>query len=231
MSKPKKKDDTISTKELLSFTGAPTWNELVSFETNVATSNADVDRLGYVMNPAARGKLKTTPKAANQAVFIWEPNNTVNGYPAFCSLQVPTSQNVCFGNWADLILASWAGVIVTVNPYSLDLQGQIRIVVQMLADNGIRHAASFSVSANSISHAGVLPTATVRLESPGTVAGVYAGVTNSGTFPTASFSGTTVAVEIETDAYQRYLRAFVALGGTSPKFPVAVTVVGTKQIS
>ena len=79
--------------------------------------------------------------------------------------------------------------------------------------------------------AGVLPTATVRLESAGTAAGVYAGVTNSGTFPTASFAGTTVGMEFETDAYQRYLRAFVSLGGTSPRFPVAVTVVGNKQIS
>ena len=67
------------------------------------------------------------------------------------------------------------------------------------------------------SHAGVTPTAAVRLESAGTVAGVYAGVANSGTFPTASFSGTTVSLDFDAGQYNRYMRAFVSLGGTSPK--------------
>jgi HK97 family phage major capsid protein len=139
----------LSTGVTFASQAAPTFAELVSFETNVATSNADIGRLAYLVNPAARGKLKTTPKAANQAIFIWE-NNSINGYTAVCSNQVPTGQNVCFGNWADCVQASWAGVVVTVNPYSLDLQSQVRIVVQMLCDTGLRHAASFSVSANSI---------------------------------------------------------------------------------
>lgn len=83
--------------------------------------------------------------------------------------------------------------------------------------------------------AGVLPTVTVRLESSGTVAGIYSGLAGgigtSGTFPTASFAGTNAVIDFETDAYQRYMRAFVSLGGTSPRFPVAVAIAGRKQNS
>lgn len=79
------------------------------------------------------------------------------------------------------------------------------------------------------SHAGVLPTAAIRLESSGTAAGVYAGVTSSGTFQTANFSGTTTSLLVDTQRYGRYMRAFVALGGTSPKFPISVTLAGIKQ--
>ena len=41
------------------------------------------------------------------------------------------------------------GMDVTVDPYSLSLNGQVRIVVQMLTDVGIRHAESFSVSVDA----------------------------------------------------------------------------------
>lgn len=146
----------LSTGVTFASQSAPTWNEIVSFETNVSTSNADVGKLAYLTNAAGRGRLKTTPKVSAQATFIWERGGggpgfgEINGYTSLASQQVPASQNMIFGNWSDLVVASWAGVIVTVNPYSLDLQGQVRVVVQMLADNGLRHAASFSVSGNSI---------------------------------------------------------------------------------
>ena len=137
---------------------APTWAELVKFETNVSNSNADIGRLAYAVTPTARGRLKTTAKVTNQAFFIWEPDpqgrpgwGLVNGYPAVASKQIPDATNVLFGNWSDLIVADWDGVDITVDPYSLSTSNQVRVVVQILTDSGLRHAASFSASINAIS--------------------------------------------------------------------------------
>jgi hypothetical protein len=54
-----------------------------------------------------------------------------------------------FGNWADLILAEWAGIDVVVDPYSLKKQGQIEVTITLWTDIGVRHAGSFTISADS----------------------------------------------------------------------------------
>ena len=75
----------------------------------------------------------------------------VNGYGAIASKQIPEATNVIFGNWSDLILATWAdGMDVVIDPYTLATVNQIAITVTILADIGIRHAASFAVSSNGI---------------------------------------------------------------------------------
>lgn len=135
----------------------PTWNEVVSFETNVATANADMGKLGYLTNAAGRGRLKTTPKTSGQAFFIWENDpamrpgmGIVNGYQSMASQQCPSDNNLIFGNWADLVIGDWAGVDVVVDPYSLSTSNQVQIVVTIWADSGLRHSASFCVSGNAI---------------------------------------------------------------------------------
>jgi HK97 family phage major capsid protein len=136
----------------------PTFAEMVQFESNVADNNADLGTLGYLVSPKARGKLKTTAVVANQAVFLWSGDmgrgpgwGVVNGYGAFASKQIPEATNVIFGNWADLVVANWAdGLDVVVDPYTLATVNQIQVTVTLLADIGIRHAASFCASANGI---------------------------------------------------------------------------------
>jgi hypothetical protein len=72
----------------------------------------------------------------------------VNGYPAYATKQVP-SDKVIFANWNDLIVADWAGIDIVVDPYSLSLNGQVRVVVTILTDVGVRHPVSFCVSTDS----------------------------------------------------------------------------------
>ncbi len=133
----------------VTFGGAPTWASVVEFETVVANANADIGNLGYLTTPGVRGTWKTTPKAVNYPVYLWEGNGTgfgqVNGYPAGATNQVP-GDKVLYGNWNDLIMADWAGVDVIVDPYTLKLKGQIEVTITLWTDNGIRHAASFTVS-------------------------------------------------------------------------------------
>lgn len=132
----------------VTFGAAPTWAKVVDFETQVGDANADVDTMGYLTTPKVKGAWKTTPKVTNQAVFLWENGNIVNGFQAAATKQVP-SEKVIFGNWNDLIIAEWAGIDVVVDPYSLKKQGLIEITVTMWTDCGVRHAASFCVSTDA----------------------------------------------------------------------------------
>lgn len=102
--------------------GAPTWTQLVNAETLVANANADFGKLAWITSPAGRGKLKRTVKDSNTAaVYLWNDDNELNGYPAYATNQVPsgqtkgTSSNITqavFGNWEALVFAMWGGLDV-----------------------------------------------------------------------------------------------------------------------
>ena len=141
--------NTTGINATVTFGGAPTWADVVGFETGVAVDNALSGNLAYLTTPSVRGKWKTTEKATNTGIFLWENNGSpVNGYRAEASNQVP-SDKVIFGNFADLIVASWDGVDVVVDPYTLASNNQVRIVINQRADVGVRHAVSFNVSTDA----------------------------------------------------------------------------------
>lgn len=127
----------------------PLFTDVVQMETNLAAANADRGRLGYLVTPAARGFAKVTAKINGSGTggMIWE-NDSMNGFPARATNQVPSGNSVLFGRWDDLIVADWDGLDVVVDPYTLSLTGQISVVLQMLTDVGIRHAKSFTWSTN-----------------------------------------------------------------------------------
>lgn len=142
--------NTTNLSTSVTFTNAQTmlYVDALAFENNVALNNADMGKLGYLTTPTVRKNAKNVAElTGGNAVPIWK-NDMVNGFQAFATNQVPTATSVIFGNWDDLILASWAGMQVIVNPYSLDTVGQVRITMQELCDNGLRHPKSFSVSTN-----------------------------------------------------------------------------------
>jgi HK97 family phage major capsid protein len=139
---------SLSTSVTLSAAQSMTYANAVQFETNVSLNNAILGKLGYITTPTVKGNAKLVAEiSAANSVPVWK-NDMVNGYPAFATNQVPTATSVIFGNFDDLILADWADTSVLVDPYSLSLQGQIRVIMQMYCDNGIRHTKSFSVSTN-----------------------------------------------------------------------------------
>ena len=121
----------------------PTWAEVVAMESAVATDNALMGSLHYVIEAAMRGSLKTTEKATNTAKFIWDDNNMLNGYPPLVTNQI-TSGDVFFGNYRDLLVAFWGGLDVLIDPYTNSLSGTLRIVVHESTDIAVRHPESFA---------------------------------------------------------------------------------------
>jgi HK97 family phage major capsid protein len=140
--------------------GAPTWAKIVEMETNVATANADVGRMSYIVNAKTRGKLKTTPKVAGQSEFIWDVragNTPVNGYAAHVTNLLPSNLTKStgtglslgfFGNWADMIIAMWGTLEILVDPYSGSKSGRVGITGFQDFDVAVRHEESFSMIAD-----------------------------------------------------------------------------------
>lgn len=134
---------------------APVWGNLVDLETAINTANALDGTLKYVTNAKGRGKLKQTLVAsAAGSDMIWAKDNTVNGYEALSSNQVPanlvkgTSGAVCsailFGNWRELLIAEWGALDLVTDPYSLADQGLVRVISTQLCDTNLRHVQSFA---------------------------------------------------------------------------------------
>ncbi|ECG8590764.1 phage major capsid protein [Salmonella enterica subsp. salamae] len=127
----------------------PTFDELVAMETAIATDNADVAGMSYVVNAKMRGYAKTTPKFASgtsvaSAGTIWEPNNQINGYGAQVTNQI-SDGDVIFGNFSDLIVGMWGGLDLNVDDKSLSKSGGLRLVVLQDVDFAVRHEESFCV--------------------------------------------------------------------------------------
>lgn len=139
---------------------APVWADIIALETEVAVDNADIGALAYLTNAKARGKLKTTEKAANTAQFIYENGiepgfGLMNGYRAAASNQVPSDLTkgigtalsaIIFGNWNDLVMGLWGTIDILVDPFSGSTSGTVRVVALQDADIGVRHAESFAAA-------------------------------------------------------------------------------------
>jgi hypothetical protein len=115
-------------------------------QTALSSDNADIGTLSYLMNPVQAGVAKQTPKATGEAAMLMAINpNSVAGYPAYVSNQI-TAGSWIFGNWADLIMCSWSGLDLMVDPYSLSTSGAVRTTCFHDLDFVVRHAESFCLA-------------------------------------------------------------------------------------
>jgi HK97 family phage major capsid protein len=146
----------IGTTTLGANGAALTWAGIVGLEYVVGTGNGDIGSLAYLTNSKQRQAMKTTVKGTTGSLgFIWDPGPTpVNGYPCFVTQNVPnnltkgttsTCSAVIFGNFAEAIVAMWAGLDILVDPYTGSNAGTVRVVGLMDVDAAFRHAGSFAV--------------------------------------------------------------------------------------
>jgi HK97 family phage major capsid protein len=127
---------------------APTFAEVVALESDVATANALLGSPVYLMNAAMRGFLKTTSKDTGSGMFLME-GNEVNGYRGVLSNQV-ASNDLWFGNFADLIIGYFSGLDIMVDPFTNSTSGTVRVVAMQDVDIAVRHPESFSRGNNNL---------------------------------------------------------------------------------
>lgn len=138
---------------------APDWADIVDLESAVAVDNADMGALGYLTNAAVRGKLLQTEKASGTAQYVWSDSNTLRGYGAAVSNQVPSNgtkgtgsnlSSMLFGNWNDLIIGTWGGIDINVDTSTGSASGTVRVVALQDVDIAVRHAESFAAMTDII---------------------------------------------------------------------------------
>ena len=141
---------------------APTWDNIIALETNVAAANALTDRLGYLTNAKVRGKLKSTQKfATTNGDPIWADSATpLNGYSAAVTNAVPSNLTkgtasgvasaIIFGNFADLMIGMWGGLDLMVDPYTGSTAGTVRVVALQDVDVAVRNVESFATMVDAL---------------------------------------------------------------------------------
>lgn len=138
------------------------WSHATGLEAACANANAtSTAKAGYLVNTKTVNTAKNTQKATNLP-FIWDGGATpLNGYKAGVTNNVPsnltkgTSSGVCSAvgfssDWSMFVLALFGGLDVTVNPYSLDTQGQVRITLNQYIDWACRQPGAFAFMADAL---------------------------------------------------------------------------------
>jgi len=137
----------------VTFGTAPTWANVVKFEQQIQTANADLGTMQWLTNPTVRGKWKTTVKVPNYPVFLAGDDNLTNGYPVNITNQIGTTGTFAnrsiFGAWGQAMFFDWAGYDVVVDPYTQAANNQVVVTVNLFTDFGVRHWPSFCVSTDS----------------------------------------------------------------------------------
>lgn len=133
----------------ITFGGAVTRAKLINLITKVAVENADVQKMGFLMNPIIKGELQNLETDSGSGLFVMDRANELFGYQVGVSTLVPTNiastkTAVIFGNFADLIIANWGGIDITVDPYTLADKAQVKVVINSFWDIALKHAKSFA---------------------------------------------------------------------------------------
>jgi len=128
--------------------GSIAYDDIVEFQTDVATANALSETCAYVTNPVTAGLLKGRQRFAGTDTPLWVGNifdGTVEGFKAMASNQVP-SATIIFGDWSDVMIAEWGNLELEVNPYANFQAGILGVRAMYSMDVGIRNPGAFSVA-------------------------------------------------------------------------------------
>jgi HK97 family phage major capsid protein len=125
--------------------GAPTFAELVGFETAVLTDNALAGNLNYITTPAMQGYGKTTVLDAGSGRFIQE-GGMINGYPVNVTNQA-AANSILFGNFEDVLIGMWGVLDLSVDTATKAASGGLVLRAFQDVDVAVRHAESFCKNA------------------------------------------------------------------------------------
>ena len=134
---------------------ALTWDDLVEMWSQVATDNAAFGDLSYVFNAATISKaMRTQQFASSNGMSILSAlpyghkmsNQLVSNGTKGTGTALSTA---IFGNFKDVITATWSGLDMVVDPYSNN-NGGLEIRVFQDADVAVRHGQSFCAAKDII---------------------------------------------------------------------------------
>lgn len=96
----------------------------------------------YVMSNKAKSAMRSMLKGTNGTGMVYE-NGEVDGTKAFNTSNVE-GKKYLYADFSNLVLGTWSGADITIDPFSKAADGQIRIVVNMYVDAQILRPEAFT---------------------------------------------------------------------------------------
>lgn len=131
-------------------TGALNRSNLLAAETTLAARNLTGQSYAWLINAVTRGYIKGIKLDEGSGRFLMENNNSLLEYPVVMSNLVPSNLGTetnasaaIFGDWSELFIGQWGGIDLTVDPYTLLLEGQVKIVAQGFFNLVVRRPEAF----------------------------------------------------------------------------------------
>ena len=125
--------------------------DFVSAEQALAEAGGLEGNLSYVAHPALMAELKRSAQVASVSAGV--QGNLINGYPAYftngCTKTGSASADFYFGDFSKLYIGMFGGLDIMVDPYSVAVNGQTRLVLNQYMDWGVSDGAGF-VKATSL---------------------------------------------------------------------------------
>lgn len=133
------------------------WAHLAALEYGPAAGNApETDFSGFIVNPASRKWMRTTPRGTNLP-FMWEGGERpLLGYRAAVTNTMPanltkgTSSTICSSltyanDWSQLVIGIYgAGIDVLADEFTKADTGDVRLIVSAIVGLGVNMPASFA---------------------------------------------------------------------------------------
>ena len=117
-----------------------TFAEAVAMEEVLESKNV-YGEYNYVMSPATKAILRTTPVDKGSGRMVME-NNQVLGIDAYSTNSV-APRGIILGNWSNFYLASFGSLDLTVDNITLAKYGQIQLVVNAYFDYAVVRPEAF----------------------------------------------------------------------------------------
>ena len=107
---------------------------LVANEAKVEDANI-LNEPCYILSNKAKAALRAMAKGAKSTELVYE-NGEIDGTKAYNTSNVPAS-NYLFGDMSSLVVGTWSGLDLIVDPYTQAAKGAVRLVVNMYVDFGV----------------------------------------------------------------------------------------------
>jgi HK97 family phage major capsid protein len=132
----------------------PSWEHVCALEYAVGARHGQMDTPAFVMHPALRRKMRTTPRANGQD-FLMSGDQLLQK-PVNVSAVLPTNLTkgtatdltpLIFGDLSQIVVGFWgpAAVDLMVDPMSRSTTGAIRLIAHVEVGSVVRYAGAVSV--------------------------------------------------------------------------------------
>ena len=134
------------------WTGSPSvylWDDVLEMERLLIANKSLRGNLGALVDPDTYKATKATVKSSGDGLGFLSEDGMLNGYPYRATTHMPAN-SVLFGNWQDLLIATFGGLSLEVAQPGADFaKGTTSFRAILGTDIAVRHPESFVLSTKS----------------------------------------------------------------------------------